>query len=72
MRLREEVNCLLHGGKVRKRKRPSKVVTANEVESNLKMLHPLMKNWIAGNKNSTMVVTIKRGRTGDKNTQIWQ
>ena len=38
MRLREEVSCLLHGGKVRKRKRPSKVVTANEVESNLKIL----------------------------------
>ena len=46
MRLREEVSCLLHGGNVRKRKRPSKVVTANEVESNLKKLRPLMETGL--------------------------
>ena len=70
MRLREEVSCLLHGGKVRKRKCPSKVVTANEVESNLKMLRPLMENRIAGNENSTPVITVKRSGTGDRYTQI--
>ena len=68
MRLREEVSCLLHGGKVRKRKRPSKVVTANEVESNLKMLRPLVKNRIASNENSTPVVTIKRSGASNCDT----
>ena len=72
MRLREEVSCLLYGGKVRKRKCSSKVVTANEVESNLKMLRPLMENRIACNENSTPVVTVKRSRTGDGYTQIRQ
>ena len=72
MRLREEVSCLLHGGKVRKKKCPNKVVTANEVESNLKILRPLMKNWIADNENSTLVVTIKRSGASNCDTQIWQ
>ena len=45
---------------MRKGKCPSKVVTTDEVESNLKMLRPLMENRIAGNENSTPVVTIKR------------
>ena len=65
MRLREEVSCLLHGGKVRKRKCPSKVVTADEVESILKMLRPLMENRIASNENGTPFVTIKRSETVD-------
>ena len=68
MRLCEEVSCLLHGGKVRKRKCPNKVVTADEVESNLKMLRSLMENWIAGNENGTPVVTVKRSQTGDSYT----
>ena len=65
MRLREEVSCLLHGSKVRNRKCPSKVVTANEVESNLKMLRPLIENRIAGNENSISVVTVKRSGADD-------
>ena len=72
MCLCEEVSCLLHRDNVRKRKRPSKVVTANEVKSNLKMLRPLVKNRIAGNENSTPVVTIKRSGASNCDTQIWQ
>ena len=72
MSLREEISCLLHRGNVRKRKCPSKIVTANEMKSNLKMLRPLVKNRIAGNKDSTPVVTIKRSRVRNGNTQIQQ
>ena len=53
VRLGEEIGNLLGGGKIRKRKRASKIMVANKVKSNLKMLSPLVKNWIAGNLDGT-------------------
>ena len=46
MRLGEEIGNLLRRGKIRKRKSASKIVVANEVKCNLKMLRSLVKNWL--------------------------
>ena len=59
VRLGEEICNLLCRSKIRKRESANEVMIANKVKYNLKMLRPLMKNWIACDLNGTLVVTIK-------------
>ena len=72
MCLGEEIGKLLRRGNVRKGKSASKKVVLNKVKHNLKMLGPLVKNQITGNLDGTLVITIKRGRSRNRNTKVHQ
>ena len=72
MRLGEEIDNLLCGDKVRKGESANQIMIANKVKLNLKVLGPLMKNWIVGTFDGTLVITIKRGRSSNRNTKVYQ
>ena len=68
---REEIDNLLRRCDVRKRC-ARKVVVANEIEINLKMLYLLMENRIASNLDGIPIITVTRSRSHDRTTLVCQ